>query len=215
MLSPSPPRCQVHPISEDDRTSECTHSPAYTALLRTWSHRMPSPAHHDSGAWDDLICARKRMLITLRQATKRALGEQRSGRGFIEEAEQATLLSKFDGEVNRCMLRLYECAADATRRQGNFAATNSYLRASTPLRQALGENEETPSVSIALFRLKLEQARYVLPAAAVAALGDAGLPEMSRNLWLPPPSDLSDGPKPSLVLSAWTERGRVTECRRC
>ena len=122
---------------------------------------MPSPAHHDSGAWDDLICARKRMLVTLVQATKRAVSEQRSGRGFMEEADQMSLLSKFNGEVTRCMLRLYESAADAARRQGNFAAATSYLSASIPLRQALGGSSSAPSVSIAIFRLQLEKARYV------------------------------------------------------
>ena len=75
---------EVPPFVEDEASGAWLRSPAHRALLRTWSTRMPSVAHHDTSAWDDLICSRQRMLATLRQATERALGEQVRARGAYE-----------------------------------------------------------------------------------------------------------------------------------
>ena len=147
------------PLIEDERTGTWSASPAYSSLLQTWAVRTPSVAHHDTGAWDDLICARQRMIETLKQATTRAVGEQRAGRVFIEEEDRARLVSTFEQSGRRCMLALYEAAAEATRRQGNFEASEVYLKRTGPLRQALGEASNSPRTLIAVFRLKLERSK--------------------------------------------------------
>ena len=149
----------VHPIVEDEATGLVTCAPEYTRLLEAWSSRLPSVAHHDTSAWDDLICARKRLVATLTQSVRRALGEQRKGSGYLEADERQAVLGGFEAEARRSMLRLYEHAASASRAQGNYAATKAYLAACKPLRQALGERSDVPAVAISIYRWQLERTR--------------------------------------------------------
>ena len=113
---------EVPPIRPDASSAVgCAVSPQYTRLLSTWSARLPSVAYHDAGAWDDLICARKRMVATLRQSVIRALGEQRSGgSGYLEADERESVLKAFETDVHRCMLR---CTRPPPRRRASRATT--------------------------------------------------------------------------------------------
>jgi len=148
-------------LSEDPISGAVGQSAEFTNLLRAWTQRLPSVTHHNTSVWDDLICARSRLLATLHQATQERLKSFQSGRTFVDGPQQATLLKAFERERNRAMLTLYEAAAAATRDQGNFGAAESYIRESGNLRRTLGLTKDDPSFACSLYRLMLqrEQAR--------------------------------------------------------
>jgi hypothetical protein len=147
------------PTAHGDATNCWALSPAYSALMTRWASRLPSIAHHDTAAWDDLICARTRMLHALKLATERAVGETRAGQIALETDERKQLLAAFQTRADQTMLALYEAAAAATREQGNFDASKAYLERTRTLRTALGEGVHAPKVLLAVFRLMLERSK--------------------------------------------------------
>ena len=150
----------AHPLVEvASAAGEWARSPAYTALLHAWALRTPSPTHHNTCTWDTQLCARRRMLATMRGSLAKAVSERRAGRSYIDAATQSRLLSEFDADAHRCMLRLFEAAATATREQGNYAAAEMYLKRAAPIRQNLGESPDAPAFVCSLFRLTLQRAK--------------------------------------------------------
>ena len=146
-------------LSIDASTEAVVRSAEHVALLKSWAVRLPSVAHHDTCAWDDLICSRQRLLRTLRDATVDRLGSSVAGAAFIDGGEQRTFLKALDDEHAHAMLALYEAAAAAMREQGNFNAATSYLKETSKLRLQLGLPKDSPGFVCSVLHLQLQRSR--------------------------------------------------------